>query len=316
MGRASLDDLAAFAVVARLRSFRKAAAELGTSTSNLSHTIRRLETRLGVRLLQRNSRSVSVSEVGETVLGTLEPALQGIEGTLETLNRGRQSVSGTLRITATRQAYEAVIRPMLPAFVDEHPHAAVEFLVEYAFRDIVADGFDAGVRFGEKVERDMIALKVGPELRMAVVASPGYLARHGTPQHPRDLVRHRCIHYRMASAGSLLPWRFRSGAEEFEVRVAGPLTFNDPSLTLDCSLKGLGIGYMLEPDAATEIARGSLVRLFEEWTPSFPGFFLYYPSRQQMRPVFAAFLEMLRRSAAHQHPNAAHAPVEVPRSMR
>lgn len=304
MQRPSFDDLAAFAVVARLRSFRRAAAELGTSTSNLSHTIRRLETRLGVRLLQRNSRSVSVSEAGEAVLGTVGPALQGIESVLQALDRGQQGVSGTLRLTATRQGYEAVIRPVLPAFVEEHPEATVEVLVEYAFRDIVADGFDAGIRFGEKIERDMIARKVGPDLRMAVVASPSYLARYGTPEHPRDLVRHRCIHYRMTSAGNLLPWRFRRGGEEFEVRLSGPLTFNDPSLTLDCTLKGLGVGYMLEPDVATEIARGSLVRLFEAWTPPFPGFFLYYPSRRQMRPVFAAFLDFLRPLAASRHPDA------------
>ena len=228
MQRASLDDLAAFAVVARMRSFRRAAAELGTSTSNLSHTIRRLETRLGIRLLQRNSRSVSVSEAGEAILGTLDPALQSIEAVLEALNRGRQGVSGTLRLTATRQAYEAVICPVLPAFLKAHPEANVEVLVEYAFRDIVADGLDAGIRFGEKIERDMIALKVGPDLRMAVVASPDYLARYGTPALPRDLVRHRCIHYRMTSAGNLLPWRFRGGTDEFEVRVSGPLTSMTP----------------------------------------------------------------------------------------
>ena len=295
MARAFLDDLAAFACVARLRSFTRAAAELQTSTSNLSHTIKRLEQQVGLRLLQRNSRSVSASETGEALLATLDPALRSIEGALNAIHRARGSVSGTVRLTATRQAYDMVIRPVLAAFTTAHPNASVEVLIEYGFRDIIADQFDAGIRLGEKIEQDMIAAKVGPDLRMIVVASPAYLARHETPQHPRDLTKHRCINYRMTAAGTIYAWEFEADGSAFEVRVHGPLTFNDPALMLECALDGLGIAYILEDEAAPHIARGTLVQLLVGWTPPFPGFFLYYPSRQNPRPVFAAFLKALRQ---------------------
>ena len=199
MTQVSLDDLAALACVARLRSFKRAAAALNTSTSNLSHTIKRLEQRLGARLLQRNSRSVAASEAGQALLATLDPALRSIDGALDALHRARDSVSGTLRLTATRQAYDMVIRPVLPGFTGAYPNAAVEVLIEYGFRDIIADQFDAGIRLGEKIEQDMVAAKVGPDLRMAVVASPAYLSRYGTPREPRDLTQHRCINYRMTA---------------------------------------------------------------------------------------------------------------------
>ena len=294
MARAFLDDLAAFACVARLRSFTRAAAELQTSTSNLSHTIKRLEQQVGLRLLQRNSRSVSASEAGEALLATLDPALRSIEGALDAIHRARGSVSGTVRLTATRQAYDMVIRPVLAAFTTAHPNAAVEVLIEYGFRDIIADQFDAGIRLGEKIEQDMIAAKVGPDLRMIVVASPAYLARHETPQHPRDLTKHRCINYRMTAAGTIYAWEFEEDGSAFEVRVQGPLTFNDPALMLECALDGLGIAYILENEAAPHTARGTLVQLLAGWTRPFPGFFLYYPSRHHPRPVFAAFLNALR----------------------
>ena len=295
MARASLDDLAAFACVARLRSFTRAAAALETSTSNLSHTIKRLEARIGARLLQRNSRSVSASEAGEALLATLHPALQSIDGALDALHGTRDGVSGTLRLTATRQAYDMVIRPVLPAFTAAHPSAAVEVIIEYGFRDIVADQFDAGIRLGEKVEQDMVAAKVGPNLRMAVVASPAYLSKHGTPEEPRDLTRHRCINYRLTASGTIYAWEFEQDGKRFKVRVPGPLTFNDPSMMLDCALEGLGIAYLLEHEVALHVERSALVRLLGEWSQPFPGFFLYYPSRQYLRPVFAAFLAMLRR---------------------
>ena len=295
MTRASLDDLAAFACVARLRSFTRAAAAMETSTSNLSHTIKRLEQRLGSRLLQRNSRGVSASEAGEALLATLDPALQSIDGALDALHRARDSVSGTLRLTATRQAYDMVIRPVLVAFMATHPHAAIEVLIEYGFRDIVADQFDAGIRLGEKVEQDMIAANVGPDLRMAVVASPAYAAQHGSPKEPRELTTHRCINYRLMAAGTIYAWEFEREGRQFEVRVSGPLTFNDPALMLDCALKGLGVAYLLEQEVEPHIERGALIRLLPDWTLPFPGFFMYYPSRQHLRPVLAAFLAMLRR---------------------
>lgn len=294
MERASLDDLAAFATVARARSFTRAAAALATSTSNLSHTIRRLEARLGYRLLQRNSRSVAATEAGEALLATLAPALESIQSALDMLDEGKARVSGRLRLTVTRQAYEAVVRPVLPAFTAAHPDAVVEVIIDYAYQDIVADQYDAGIRLGEKVERDMIALKVGPDLSMAVVASPGYLAHSSPISHPSDLIRHRCINYRMAAAGTIYAWEFERDGQALDVRAPGPLTFNEPELMLQAALEGLGVGYLLSHEVAAYVADNRLARLLVEWTPPFPGFHLYYSSRRQMRPVLAAFIEAVR----------------------
>ncbi len=294
MDRVSLDDLAAFATVARLASFTRAAGKIGTSVSNLSHTIRRLEARVGTRLLQRNSRSVAPTEAGENLLATLGPALENIEGALDLLDDGRDRISGILRLTMTRQAYEAVVRPVLPVFAAAHPDATVEALIDYAYRDIVADRFDAGIRLGEKVERDMIVRKVGPDLSMAVVAAPAYLARAEPIVTPGDLTRHRCINYRMTGAGTLYAWEFERGGQTLAVRVSGPLAFNEPDLMLGAALDGLGVAYLLDHEAAPHVASGRLVRLLADWTPPFPGFHVYHSSRRQMRPVLAAFLDTLR----------------------
>ncbi|WP_320109185.1 LysR family transcriptional regulator [Mangrovibrevibacter kandeliae] len=291
---ASLDDLAAFALVARSGSFTRAAAALGTSTSNLSHTIRRLEGRLGHRLLQRNSRSVAPTEAGATLLATLDPTLERIDAALMALDQARDQVSGTLRLTATRQAYEAVVRPVLADFAAAHPEAIVEVLIDYAYRDIIADRLDAGIRLGEKIERDMIALRVGPDLRMAVVASPGYLAQAAPIEHPRDLTRQRCINYRMISADTIYAWEFERDGQALEVRVTGPLTFNEPELMLQAALDGFGVGYLLDHEVSAHVEAGRLVRLLNDWTPPFPGFHLYYSSREQMRPVLRAFVDALR----------------------
>ena len=247
MERASLDDLAAFATVARARSFTRAAVALATSTSNLSHTIRRLEARLGYRLLQRNSRSVAATEAGEALLATLAPALESIQSALDTLDEGKARVSGRLRLTVTRQAYEAVVRPVLPAFTAAHPDAVVEVIIDYAYQDIVADQYDAGIRLGEKVERDMIALKVGPDLSMAVVASPGYLAHSSPISHPSDLIRHRCINYRMAAAGTIYAWEFERDGQALDVRAPGPLTFNEPEADAASSAGGPGSRISTQP---------------------------------------------------------------------
>lgn len=291
----SLDDLAAFAAIARARSFTRAAAELGLSTSMLSYTIKRLEARLGIRLLQRNSRSVAATDAGERLLQTLGPALEGIHGALDALGRTRDGVSGTVRLTATRQAYEAVIRPVLAEFGANHPDAVIEVLIDYGFRDIITDRFDAGIRLGEKLQQDMIALSVGPELRMAVVAAPSYLARHPAPRAPKDLSRHRCIGYRMRADGGLMPWWFAQDGHEVDVKIDGPLVVNEPELALDAALDGLGLAYVLEHEAEPHIEAGKLVRLLDDWTPAFPGFFLYYPSRAQMRPALTALISMLKR---------------------
>ncbi len=292
--RASLDDLAAFAQVARLRSFTRAATELGISNSMLSYTIKRLEQRLGTALLRRTSRSVAPTEAGERLLDALAPALDAIEDSLQRLEHDGGRITGTLRITATRQAYEAVIRPLLPAFGSAHPDATIEVSIDFGFRDIVAERFDAGIRLGEKLQQDMVALPVGPELRMAVVAAPAYLARHPAPRAPDELARHRCIGYRMTSTRRRYAWEFERDGQALRVAVTGPLACNDPALMLDAALDGLGIAYVLERDAAPHVAAGRLVRLLEGWTAPFPGFFLYYPSRRQVSPALAAFMRLLR----------------------
>ncbi|TWB08231.1 DNA-binding transcriptional LysR family regulator [Rhizobium sp. ERR 1071] len=295
-----LDDMAAFVRVAKLGNFTRAALALGMSTSNLSHTIRRLETAVGHRLLQRNSRSVSVTEAGQTLLEALEPSLANIDDALESLDQKRDLVSGTLRLTATRQAYEAVVRPVLVGFSEAYPDATIEVLVDTAYRDIVADQFDAGIRLGEKLQQDMIALKVGPDLAMAVVATPGYLENKPAITEPADLTGHRCINYKMVTAGSLYAWEFEEDGKPLEVSVSGPLTCNEPEIMLSATLDGVGVGYLLEHEVAPYLENGKLVRLLADWTPPFPGFHLYYPSRRQMRPVLSAFLAMVRqhRSAA------------------
>jgi DNA-binding transcriptional LysR family regulator len=299
MQRGDLDDLSAFAAVARERSFTRAAAGLGLSTSALSYRIKRLEDRLGVRLLQRNSRSVATTDAGERLLHTLAPALEDIGEALDDLGRQRDSVSGTVRITATRQAYEAVIRPILPGFGASHPQATIEVLINYEFRDIIADRLDAGIRIGEKLEQDMIALSVSPELRMAVVASPDYLLAHPAPEAPQQLGEHRCINYRLRAAGNMMPWEFERDGRDLQVKVEGPLTVNDPELAVDAALDGLGLAYVLESRAAPFLADGRLVRLLADWTAPFPGFFLYYPSRRQIPPTLAALIAMLRHRGAN-----------------
>ncbi|MFC3653374.1 LysR family transcriptional regulator [Dyella humi] len=294
ISRGVLDDLAAFAAVARTRSFSRAAAELNVSNSMLSYTIKRLESRLGYPLLRRTSRSVAPTSEGEMLLLALEPALDAIDSALGELSQNRDRVSGTLRITATRQGYKAVIRPVLTDFCATYPEATVEVIIDYAFRDLVSERFDAGIRLGEKLQQDMVALPVGPTLRMTVVASPEYLSRHRAPGTPEDLQHHRCINYRMETAGNIYAWEFEKDGRELKVELSGPLTFNEPDLMLQAAIDGLGIAYVLEHEATPHITAGRLVRLLEDWTPPFPGFFLYYPSRKQVSPVLAALLTLLR----------------------
>ena len=289
-----LDDLSAFAVVARMRSFSRAAAALNVSNSMLSYTIKRLESRLGYPLLRRTSRSVAPTTEGEKLLLTLEPALDAIGSALGQLSRNLDRISGTLRITATRQGYEAVIRPVLSDFCATYPAATVEVIIDYAFVDLVSERFDAGIRLGEKLQQDMVAMPVGPALRMAVVASPEYLSQQGAPGTPEDLQSHRCINYRMETAGNIYSWEFEKDGRALKVGLSGPLTFNEPDLMLQAAIDGLGVAYVLEHEVSAHIATGRLVRILEDWTPPFPGFFLYYPSRKQVSPVLAAFLTLLR----------------------
>lgn len=236
------------------------------------------------------------TSAGARLLETLEPAFGDVEQALRELDRDRGAVTGIVRITATRQGYEAVIRPVLGEFARRYPEAQIEVLIEYEFRDIIAASIDAGIRMGEKLEQDMIAVRVGPRLRMAVIASPAYLAGGNTPDEPGDLRHHPCIRYRMRAGGVVIPWEFDRYGHAVSVDVAGPLTVNEPELAVDAALDGLGLAYVLEERAASHIAACRLVRLLEDWTQPFPGFFLYYASRRQLQPTLAALIEILRRA--------------------
>lgn len=294
MPGAGLDDLAAFAAVARARSFTRAAAELRLSTSALSHKIRAMESRLGVPLLHRTSRSVSVTEAGARLLETLDPALIEIDRALDRLGQERDAVSGTLRLTATRHGFGRVIRPVLPAFLAANPRVRLEVRIDYQLRDIVAERLDAGIRIGEKLEQDMVALRVGPDLCMAVVASPEYLQRHGIPETPQALLHHACIGYRMLASGQEMDWDFEREGRAIAIKLSGPLIFNEPEVMMDAALDGLGIAYVLEDQVAPHLVSGRLVRLLADWTPPFQGYFLYYPSRRQVRAPLAALIAALR----------------------
>jgi len=295
MKRTNLPDLQAFAVVARLRSFRAAAAELGVSASALSHLMRGLESRLGVRLLNRTTRSVAPTEAGQKLLDRLVPALNDIESVLEEVNAYRDSPAGTLRINAPRSAAELVLAPLVARFLQTHPGMRLELAVNNAFVDIVAEGFDAGVRFGESLQQDMVAIPLGPPQRFIVVGSPSYLATHGVPEHPRELKHHRCIQGRFPS-GVIYPWEFARGRETIDISVDGPLTVSETPLMVQAAEQGLGLAYVYSQYAAPGLAAGRLTQVLEDWCPAASRFFLYYPSRRLMPAGLRAFVEMLRQT--------------------
>ncbi|WP_337268700.1 LysR family transcriptional regulator [Oryzifoliimicrobium ureilyticus] len=294
MERGELNDLLAFASVARERSFTRAAAILGMSPSALSHAMRGLEERLGVRLLARTTRSVAPTEAGERLLASLRPALAGIKEGLEALAEWRDNLSGTVRITTTAYAAKIVLSPKLPGFLLTHPDVRVEVDTNDALTDIVASGFDAGIRLGESVEKDMVAIKLGPDLRSAIVATPAYFERYPKPQTPFDLQHHACLGYRLATSGGLLPWEFEKDGKEIAMRTSGPLISNDGELIAAAIRAGAGLGYMMEHDVAEDIASGALIEVLEDWCPRFPGFYLYHPSRRQSPPALRALIEHLR----------------------
>lgn len=296
MRRGTLDDLAAFAAVARARSFTRAAAELGLSPSALSHAMRGLEERLGVRLLARTTRSVAATPAGERLLRSLDPALAEVARGLDALADWRGEPSGTLRLTTFSSAARAVLDPALPGFLLDHPAVSVEVIVDDRLTDIVADGFDAGIRFGETVERDMVAVRVGPDLRTVVVGTPGYFARHPRPETPAALEAHNCVNYRLIGGGGLLPWEFTRDGQEIRVRPGGQLVVNDPALGHAAIRAGAGLGYMLEGDVRAEVAAGDLIQVLDEWCAPFPGYYVYYPGRQTT-PALRALVEALRLRA-------------------
>lgn len=294
MKRNELGDLTAFLAVAEERSFTRAAARLGTSQSALSHTVRRLEARLGLRLLTRNTRSVTPTEAGERLLATLRPALDDIDARIAALSEMRETPAGTVRITASPHPAETILWPALARILPGYPDIKVEIALDSTFVDIVAERFDAGVRIGEQVAKDMIAMRIGPDLRMAVVGSPSYFAGHGRPQAPRDLTQHACITVRLPTLGAVSAWEFERHGRTSSVRVEGPLVFNEMNMTLNAARAGFGLAYVIADKVADDVARGTLVTVLEEWCPAFAGYHLYYPSRRQLSPAFNVIKEALR----------------------
>jgi DNA-binding transcriptional LysR family regulator len=294
MRRADLGDLTAFVVVAEERSFTRAAAKIGTSQSALSQTVRRLEARLGLRLLTRTTRSVSLTEAGERLLEGLRPALDQIDSQVSALSELREKPSGTVRITAGQHAARTVLMPAMARLLPDFPDVSIELSVDAGLRDIVADRFDAGVRLGEQVAKDMIAVPIGPDLRMAVVGAPAYFARHGRPETPHDLTRHNCINIRFPTLGSLYVWEFERDGRELHVRVGGQLIINETRLMVQAACGGCGLAYVLEGEVGPELADGRLVRVLEDWTAPFSGYHLYYPSRRQPSPAFSLVVAALR----------------------
>src|SRR5438105_9110386 len=294
MNREDLYDMAALAVVAEKRSFTRAAGELGISQSALSHAMKALEERLGVRLLSRTTRSVSTTEAGETLLRRLRPALSEIASGVDAASALRGKLSGTLRITATRHAVSSVVMPVLPRFLASHPGIHLEMLVDDTMTDIVANRIDAGIRFGDLVEKDMIAIRIGPDIQMAVVGAPSYFADHPVPRTPRELSGHRCINYRQIRSGGLYAWDFEEKGKPFAVRVDGPLVINNSDLIREAALAGQGLAYVYANEVEADIKAGRLTRILTKWCPAFPGYYLYHPSRRQTPPALAALIGALR----------------------
>jgi len=297
MPRPAVNDLIAFLAVARAQSFTKAAGKLGVSQSALSHTIRGLEERLGLRLLTRTTRSVAPTEAGERLLVSIGPRLDEIESELAALSAFRDKPAGTIRINAGEHAANAVLWPALAKLLPEYPDINVEIIVDYGLTDIVAERYDAGVRLGEQVAKDMIAVRIGPDMRMAVVGAPAYFDTRPKPLTPQDLTDHNCINLRLPTYGSVYAWEFEKDGRELRVRVEGQLVFNNIALRLNAVLAGLGLAYMPENLVEAHLADGRLVRVLEDWCLPFSGYHLYYPSRRHTSPAFALVVDALRYRA-------------------
>lgn len=294
MPRHNVNDLLAFLAVARERSFTRAAAQLGVSPSALSHTVRSLEERLGLRLLTRTTRSVAPTEAGERLLVGIGPRFEEIEAELAALSALRTKPAGTIRITTGEHAAQTILWPALQKLLPDYPEIRVELSLDAGLADIVSERFDGGVRLGEQVARDMIAVPIGPDLRMACVGAPAYFARVAKPKTPRDLAGHQCINLRLPTLGGLYAWEFEKDGRELKVRVEGQLVFNNAGMILAAALAGFGLAYLPEDQVAPHLADGRLVRVLAGWCPPFPGYHLYYPSRRQQSPAFALLVEALR----------------------
>ncbi len=294
MQRGHLDDLVAFLAVAQEQSFTRAAAKLGVSQSALSHTLRQLEARLGVRLLTRTTRRVAPTEAGERLVQTLGPRFEEIEAELAALGELRDKPAGSVRITATEYAADAILLPRLAKLLRDYPDIKVEIAVDYGLTDIVSQRYDAGVRSGEQVGKDMIAVRIGPDTRMAVVGAPSYFRRRPEPKRPQDLIGHNCINLRLPTHGALYAWEFEKAGRELKVRVDGQLTFNATAQMLNAALSGFGLTYVPEGLVQPHIAKGRLKRVLADWCPPFSGYHLWYPSRRQSSAAFALVVEALR----------------------
>ena len=294
MPRQNVNDLLAFLAVAKERSFTKAAAQLGVSQSALSHTIRGLEDRLGLRLLSRTTRRVAPTAAGERLVRTVGPRFDEIDAELAALSELREKPAGTIRITAGEHSAETIVWPALAKVLPRYPDINVELTIDQGLTDIVAERYDAGVRLGEQVAKDMVAVRLGADMRMAVVGAPSYFARRSKPKKPQDLTAHDCINLRLPTYGGLYAWEFEKNGRELKVRVEGRLVFNGNAMILKAALAGFGLACLAEDRVRVDLANGRLVRVLADWCPPFSGYHLYYPSRRQPIPAFALLVDVLR----------------------
>lgn len=294
MERTDFNQLTWFQAVAEERSFTKAAARLGVAQSTLSHAIKQLEAGMGIRLLTRTTRNVATTVAGERLLLTIAPRITEIEEEIAALTAFRDKPSGSIRLTLSDHALQTVVWPKLKPVLAAYPDISVELLLDSSFRNIVEEGYDAGVRLGESVEKDMIAVRIGPDWRLVAVASPDYLAANGRPQHPQDLVRHRCINTRQESAGGLYAWEFEKDGKALRVRVHGQLIFNNSYAMVDAAVSGFGIAYVPDSMVEAPLASGALELVLDDWSPPFEGYFLFYPSRRQNLRAFQIIVDALR----------------------
>jgi len=294
MAREQFNDLLWFLAVAEARGFTRAAARIGISQSTLSHTIKRLETRMGLRLLHRTTRNVSPTEAGERLQATLAPRIAEIQAELSALTDFRDKPAGRIRMTLSDHAMSHLVWPKLRPVMAAYPDIQLELHVQNGFSNIVEEGFDAGIRLGESIEADMIALRIGPDWRLVTIASPGYFTAHGRPEHPKDLLSHRCINYRYTPRGGQYSWEFERNGEDLRVRVDGQMTFNSAVPMVEAALAGLGIAYVPEDMVSDAVASGVLEQVLDDWSPSFSGYYIYYSSRHQNLPAFKVILDALR----------------------
>ena len=297
MARENLNDIVAFLAVAREKNFTKAAAKLGVSQSALSHTIRALEARLGLRLLTRTTRSVSPTEAGERLLSAVGPHFEDIQAELDALSVLRDKPSGAVRITAGLHVTETILWPKLQPLLRKYPDIKVEIIVDYGLANIVADRFDAGVRLGEQVAKDMVAVRIGPDFRFVIVAAPSYFADRPEPKAPQDLTAHNCINLRLPTYGGIYAWEFERAGREINVRVEGQLVFNSSKQILDAALAGFGVAYLPEDTVKPHLERGRLKQVLDNWCAPFPGYHLYFPSRRQSSPAMSLVIDALRHKS-------------------